>query len=66
MNLILTSSEGAYGLFNLNKDVNIFVSNMSLFFFLCAQCVLFFDAIDMRYYPINGDYMKIAFYIFLI
>lgn len=32
MNLILTSPDMAYGLYNVNTDVNIYVSNVSAFY----------------------------------
>lgn len=40
MNLILTSPDTAYGLYNINTDVNIYVSNVSLFFHINIQAVL--------------------------
>lgn len=40
MNLILTSPDKAYGLNNLNTDVNIYVSNVFLFFCVNSQAML--------------------------
>lgn len=37
MNLILTSPDMAYGLYNVNSDVNIYVSNAFLFFCVDGQ-----------------------------
>lgn len=40
MNLILTSPDTAYGLYNLNTDVNIYVSNEFWFFCVNSQAAL--------------------------
>lgn len=47
MNLILTSSDTAYGLYNINPNINIYVSNVSLFFNLSFKVVLTLVWVDV-------------------